>query len=164
MDQLAGGRGGVIREVVLLAQHDLQPSAGGIAGDARPVDPAADDQEVDWFPVAQADPFPPGAAVVARRSNVEAARFSSAARIRIETGAPEQRVREREKLVPSIRRRGALATHRLGPSSPLAVSSATNVRTEPARSRRHRAAGGVTGKVCSGRRIEDMVTAAEKAW
>ena len=47
VDQLAAGRGGVAREVVLLAQQDGQPATHGVARDARAVDSAADDQEVD---------------------------------------------------------------------------------------------------------------------
>src|SRR5690606_9476473 len=66
VDQLARRRGGVVGEIVLFAQHDLEAAAGGVAGDAGAVDAAADDQEIDRFALAQADPFP--TATARRRS------------------------------------------------------------------------------------------------
>ena len=46
MDQLAAARRGPLREVVLLAQEHLEAAPGGVAGDARAVDAATDDQEI----------------------------------------------------------------------------------------------------------------------
>jgi hypothetical protein len=37
-----------MRQVVLLAQHDAEAAAGGIAGDPDAVDTAADDEKIDW--------------------------------------------------------------------------------------------------------------------
>ena len=47
MGESVAGRGRVAREVILLAQQDGQPATHGVARDARAVDSAADDQEVD---------------------------------------------------------------------------------------------------------------------
>lgn len=46
VDQLRARRGGVRREVVLLAKEHRQAAAGRIARDARAVDPAADDEQI----------------------------------------------------------------------------------------------------------------------
>ena len=47
VDQLARCRGGVVGEVVLLAQHHLKATPGGVTGDAGAVDPTSDEEEVD---------------------------------------------------------------------------------------------------------------------
>ena len=47
MDQLGAGRRRVGGEVVLLAQQDAEPPSRGIARDARSVDAAPDDEQVD---------------------------------------------------------------------------------------------------------------------
>ena len=47
MDQLAGGGGGLAAEIVHFQQQHLQPAPGGIARDARAIDAAADDQQVE---------------------------------------------------------------------------------------------------------------------
>ena len=47
VDELGAAGRGVGREVVLLAQQHREPAAGGIAGDARAVDAAADDEQVE---------------------------------------------------------------------------------------------------------------------
>ena len=46
MDQLGAGRGGVAGKVALLAEHHREAAADRIAGDARAVDAAADDQKI----------------------------------------------------------------------------------------------------------------------
>jgi len=47
MDQLGGARRGGLRQVVALDQQDLEAAAGGVARDARAIDAAADDQQVE---------------------------------------------------------------------------------------------------------------------
>ena len=47
MDELGGGRRGAGREIVLLDQQDAQPAAGGVAGNARAIDAAADNGEIE---------------------------------------------------------------------------------------------------------------------
>ena len=47
VDELGGGGRGAGGEIVLLDQEDAQAAAGGVAGDARAVDAAADDGEVE---------------------------------------------------------------------------------------------------------------------
>ena len=47
MDQLGGGRGGSGGEIVLLDQEHAQAPAGGVAGDAGPIDAAADNCQVE---------------------------------------------------------------------------------------------------------------------
>ena len=46
VDQLGGGRGGVRRKVVLLAQHHAQATAGQVTGDPGAVDATANDEHV----------------------------------------------------------------------------------------------------------------------
>ena len=46
MDELGRGGGCRAAKIVLLAQEDRQPTAGGIAGDTAAVDAAADDGDV----------------------------------------------------------------------------------------------------------------------
>ena len=47
MDELAGTRTRSLRQVVLLAQHDTEAAAGGVAGNSGAVDAAADDEKID---------------------------------------------------------------------------------------------------------------------
>jgi hypothetical protein len=47
MDQLSGARTGALRKVILLAQYDAEAPAGGVAGDTRAIDAAADDEKID---------------------------------------------------------------------------------------------------------------------
>ena len=47
VDQLGAGRGGMRGEVVLLAEQDVEAAPGRVPGDARAVDAAADDEQVD---------------------------------------------------------------------------------------------------------------------
>ena len=46
MDQLGAGGRGMGGKIVLLAQGHRQAAPGGVAGDARAVDPAADDKQI----------------------------------------------------------------------------------------------------------------------
>ena len=46
MDQLGGSRGGGAGIVALLGEHDLEPAAGGIAGDGSTVNAAANDEKI----------------------------------------------------------------------------------------------------------------------
>ncbi len=47
MNQLGAGRRGMRAEIVLLAQQDVEAAPGRVPGDARTVDAAADDEQVD---------------------------------------------------------------------------------------------------------------------
>ena len=47
VDQLGRGRGGAGGKIVLLDQQHAQAAAGGVAGNPRSVDAAADDGEVE---------------------------------------------------------------------------------------------------------------------
>ena len=47
MKQLGRGRRGSLRQIALLGQHHRQPAPGGVAGNAAPVHPAADDEQID---------------------------------------------------------------------------------------------------------------------
>jgi hypothetical protein len=47
MDQFRGCRRGARGQIVLLDEHDLEPAASAIAGDAGAVDAAADDGEIE---------------------------------------------------------------------------------------------------------------------
>jgi len=49
VDELAARRAGSRAEIIALHQQHLQPASGGVARDARAVDPAADYQEVIAF-------------------------------------------------------------------------------------------------------------------
>ena len=52
MDKLAAGPRRAAAQVVLFAQRDVEATAGGIAGDADPVDTAADDQQIKYSVVS----------------------------------------------------------------------------------------------------------------
>src|SRR6266480_993108 len=47
VDELAGARTRSLRKVVLLAQHNAEAAAGGVAGNSDAVDTAADNEKID---------------------------------------------------------------------------------------------------------------------
>jgi hypothetical protein len=51
MDIFAGARTRPLREIVFFAEYDGKTSSSGIARDARTIDAAANDQEIDRAPL-----------------------------------------------------------------------------------------------------------------
>jgi hypothetical protein len=48
VEQLCRGRGRRLRQIAHFRQRDRQAAAGRVAGDAAPVDAAADDEQIDY--------------------------------------------------------------------------------------------------------------------